>query len=253
MPSASLTSLASFLAVTSAPMVQGFHMLPSRPSFVARHVHPPKGSPYYQPEDEPNPLPSGYAPLLEYPGTMRPSKVRENSPFEDLPLKQSLEEAQDEETVTLPSTEVENGGCGVNVPWPHFQDIPYHVTWGSANESEPPIEEFIEEQGRWLTAEEEEELTRHTRSAAPKSQEAVVIDDDDDDEEEGSNFEDDFDVSSKLDEAKDADDEDATNDVDDDDDEDDDEDLDDNDDDDDDTDDDEDEDDEALLDDMLGF
>ena len=37
---------------------------------------------------QPNPLPSGYAPLLEYPGTMRPSKVRENSPFEDLPLKQ---------------------------------------------------------------------------------------------------------------------------------------------------------------------
>jgi len=39
---------------------------------------------------------------------MRPSKVRENSPFEDLPLSETIAEIEDEDkdTVTFASTEV---------------------------------------------------------------------------------------------------------------------------------------------------
>ena len=179
----------------------------------ALHVIPPANSPYLQPSDEPNPLPSGYDPQLEvrsassqkasswesslrdtlthpfrslqYPGTMRPSKVRENSPFEDLPLLQTQDEAGDEQQPTLQSPEVEIGGCGVNVPWPHFQDIPYHLTWGAANEDTGPIDEFIGLQGRWMTEEEEEEVTRFSRPRNKGRVEAqVVVEDDEEDEEE---------------------------------------------------------------------
>ncbi|GMH99895.1 hypothetical protein TrLO_g770 [Triparma laevis f. longispina] len=256
--SSQVASLA--LAMSFLVMVDSFvpTILSNRPSFVVSRgplvlgVKPPQGSPYYQPEDEPNPLPSGYTPMLEYPGTMRPSKVRENSPFEDLPLKQTMEEALDENTVTLPSSEVENGGCGVNVPWPHFQDIPYHITWGSANESEMPIEEFIDSHGRWLSEEEEEELQKGGRGKREvKSEDTVVVDDEEDEEEEGSQFEEFDDVSSKLEDVEevkdetadlddDNDDGDDADDLDDDDEEEDDDDLD-------------DEEDEALLDDLLGF
>lgn len=137
-------------------------------------VYAPPGSGYFQAEDEETELPSTYEPMMEYPGTMRPTKARENMPYEDLPID-------------------EDGPPPV--PWPHFQDIPHHHTWGAAHETPTPINTFIEQLGRWATLEDEAETIRQTRraireqkaaQAAQKADEVVVMDDDteDDDEEE---------------------------------------------------------------------
>ncbi len=153
-------------------------------------VKPPKSSPFYV--EEPELLPSGYDPMMEYPGTMRPSKVRENSPFEDLPLT-----GVDEDGVTLDSKDVESGGMGVNVPWPHFQDIPWHITWGAPHEGEVPMLEFIDNLGRWLSPEEEEEIsTPQKKSSQVKVKaEKVVVDDEEGDDDE---YDEDMDVVDAL-------------------------------------------------------
>jgi len=157
----------------------------SRAAFTVRHpsgssilqmVYAPPGSGYFSAEDEQTELPSTYEPMMEYPGTMRPTKVRENMPYEDLPLD-------------------EDGPPPV--PWPHFQDIPHHHVWGAAHETPVPINTYIEQLGRWATLEDEAETIRQTRraireqkaaQAAQKADEVVVMDDDteddDDDEEE---------------------------------------------------------------------
>ena len=150
------------------------------------------------------------------------------------------------------------GGCGVNVPWPHFQDIPYHVTWGAANEDAGPISEFIEAEGRWMTREEEEEVTKFSRPRGARAEAQVVVEDEeaDDDEEGADGFDEegDFEVKDALDEEEDKADGAEGDDLDDEEDEDEDDDmLDDDLDDDDDDNDDDDDDDDDDLDDMLGF
>jgi len=118
---------------------------------------------------------------------------------------------------------------GVNVPWPHFQDIPWHISWGAANDGGVEMEEFIQGLGRWLTPEEEEELMKGRRKQkSPKGSEAnvVVIDDDEEDEvgvdlvEEGNEVEavlgevDALDDANEEEDDDDDDDDDAEDDVD---------------------------------------
>eukprot|EP00588_Corethron_pennatum_P028167 CAMPEP_0194314432 /NCGR_PEP_ID=MMETSP0171-20130528/11285_1 /TAXON_ID=218684 /ORGANISM="Corethron pennatum, Strain L29A3" /LENGTH=386 /DNA_ID=CAMNT_0039069847 /DNA_START=60 /DNA_END=1220 /DNA_ORIENTATION=- len=139
---------------------------------VLRMVLPPPGSGYRGPEDEPDYMPEGYRPMMQYPGTMRPTMEKENIPYEDLPL--------DDDDVSP-------------VPWPNFQDLPFYHHWGSPHEMQTQMEVFIENEGRWLSPEEEEELERGSKAsrrgppvAKPKaSRPNVVIDDDEDDDEEG--------------------------------------------------------------------
>ena len=136
-------------------------------------IYAPPGSGYFSPEDEESVLPPGYDPIMEYPGTMRPARTRENVPYEDLPID-------------------EDGPPPV--PWPHFQEIPYHHVWGSPHEDPPlSINQYIDDMGRWATLEEEAETIRQTRRAmrdakAAAQQQAkedmVVMDDDLEDDEE---------------------------------------------------------------------
>ena len=108
---------------------------------------------------------------------MRPSKVRDNSPYEDLPLA----------TSSIPSAEVESGGMGVNVPWPHFQDVPWHICWGTAGTGGVEMGEFIEDLDRWLP-DEQPAVPPSAEGGANGESDAkdkiMVMDDDEDDEEE---------------------------------------------------------------------
>jgi hypothetical protein len=129
----------------------------------------PPGSGYARPEDEKSALPDTYEPMMEYPGTMRPGRTPENMPFQDLPIGDDDPDP---------------------VPWPHFQQIEWHHQWEPPHPHPIPMEEFIEMNGRWATAEMEAAMragfrrdVRDRREQAEAEKRDVIITDDDDDEE----------------------------------------------------------------------
>jgi hypothetical protein len=137
-------------------------------------VYAPPGSGYYRPEDETGALPQTYDPLMEYPGTMRPGRTKENQPYSSLPISD-----------TDPDP----------VPWPHFQEIEWHHQWTPPHEHPIPMEDFIEMEGRWASAEVEAEMRvgarrgvrerRELEELQKSSSNFILDDDDDDDDEEG--------------------------------------------------------------------
>ncbi|KAG7349721.1 hypothetical protein IV203_012318 [Nitzschia inconspicua] len=148
----------------------GPHVRPNRVSSQIFIIAPP-GSGYFRPEDEVSELPDSYEPMMEYPGTMRPGRTPENMPFHDLPI------GDDEPDP---------------VPWPHFQQISWHHRWDPPHPHPVPMEDFIEQQGRWATPEQEAEMRSTTRKASRKRREVaeekkredqpLIMDDDEDDE-----------------------------------------------------------------------
>jgi hypothetical protein len=131
-------------------------------------IYAPPGSGYATPEDEKSELPDSYEPMMEFPGTMRPGRTPENMPFHDLPLAD-----------TDPDP----------VPWPHFQQIEWHHRWEPPHPHPIPMEEFIEQVGRWATPEMEAAMRagnrRDTRRRLEIEEEQkrdnLIMDDDDDD------------------------------------------------------------------------
>jgi hypothetical protein len=128
----------------------------------------PPGSGYARPEDEESVLPDTYEPMMEYPGTMRPGRTPENMPFQDLPIGDDDPDP---------------------VPWPHFQQIEWHHQWEPPHEHPIPMEDFIEMNGRWATAEMEAAMragfrrdVRERREQAENEKRDIIITDDDDDE-----------------------------------------------------------------------
>jgi hypothetical protein len=128
----------------------------------------PPGSGYARPEDEESVLPNTYEPMMEYPGTMRPGRTPENMPFQDLPIGDDDPDP---------------------VPWPHFQQIEWHHQWEPPHEHPIPMEDFIEMNGRWATAEMEAAMragfrrdVRERREQAESEKRDTIITDDDDDE-----------------------------------------------------------------------
>jgi len=135
-------------------------------------VYAPPGSGYLDKEDETSVYPDSYDPMMEYPGTMRPGRTKENQAFENLPLAD-----------TDPDP----------VPWPHFQEIEWHHLWAPPHPHSTPMEEFIEEQGRWASAEEEAQMRMEVRRGVrerreleemEKSATTLIVDTDEDDDEE---------------------------------------------------------------------
>lgn len=132
-------------------------------------VYAPPGSGYARPEDETDDLPDSYEPMMEYPGTMRPGRTPENMPFHDLPIAD-----------TDPDP----------VPWPHFQQIEWHHRWEPPHPHPIPMEEFIEQQGRWATPEMEAAMRAGNRRDArqrremqeEQKRETLIMDDDDDEQ-----------------------------------------------------------------------
>jgi hypothetical protein len=131
-------------------------------------IYAPPGSGYARPEDETSELPDSYEPMMEYPGTMRPGRTPENMPFHDLPIAD-----------TDPDP----------VPWPHFQQIEWHHRWDPPHPHPIPMEEFIEQQGRWATPEMEAAMRAGNRRDARRRREMeeerkrdnLIMDDDEDD------------------------------------------------------------------------
>ena len=131
-------------------------------------IYAPPGSGYATPEDEKSELPDSYQPMMEFPGTMRPGRTPENMPFHDLPIAD-----------TDPDP----------VPWPHFQQIEWHHRWDPPHPHPIPMEEFIEQQGRWATPEMEAAMRagnrRDTRRRLEIEEEQkrdnLIMDDDEDD------------------------------------------------------------------------
>jgi hypothetical protein len=129
----------------------------------------PPGSGYARREDEKSELPDSYEPMMEFPGTMRPGRTPENSPFHDLPIGDNDPDP---------------------VPWPHFQQVEWHHQWEPPHPHPIPMEEFIEQQGRWATPEMEAAMragvrrdVRHRQEMAEEQKrETLIMDDDDDDE-----------------------------------------------------------------------
>jgi hypothetical protein len=132
-------------------------------------VYAPPGSGYARPEDETSELPDSYEPMMEYPGTMRPGRTPENSPFHDLPIGDDDPDP---------------------VPWPHFQQIQWHHRWEPPHPHPVPMEDFIEQQGRWATPELEAAMRAGTRKASRMRREmeeeqkrgTLIMDDDEDDD-----------------------------------------------------------------------
>jgi hypothetical protein len=131
-------------------------------------IFAPPGSGYSRPEDEESVLPDTYEPMMEYPGTMRPGRTPENMPFQDLPIGDDDPDP---------------------VPWPHFQQIEWHHQWEPPHEHPIPMEDFIEMNGRWATAEMEAAMragfrrdVRERREQAESEKRDIIITDDDDDE-----------------------------------------------------------------------
>jgi hypothetical protein len=141
-------------------------------------VYSPPGSGYASEQDEVSFFPDSYEPTMEYPGTMRPGRTRENISFQDLPI----------------------GDDDPNpVPWPHFQEIDFYHVWPAPHPHAELVNDMIEREGRWATPEEEAEMMRDARRGvrllkemeeAEKKSFVVVDDDEDDDEDEGVNEED---------------------------------------------------------------
>jgi len=136
-------------------------------------IYAPPGSGYCQPEDEPEFFGGpNYSPTMEYPGTLRPGRTRENIPFEDLPIGDDDPDP---------------------VPWPHFQEIQFYHRWDAPHPHPKPVNEMIYDEGRWATPEEEAEMMRDARRGVRKMREMaeaekkafVVVDDEEDDDEEG--------------------------------------------------------------------
>jgi len=131
-------------------------------------VYAPPNSGYATPDDETSELPDSYEPMMEYPGTMRPGRTPENMPFHDLPIAD-----------TDPDP----------VPWPHFQQIEWHHRWEPPHPHPIPMEEFIEQEGRWATPEMEAAMRAGNRRDARKrremeeeqKRETLIMDDDEDD------------------------------------------------------------------------
>jgi hypothetical protein len=109
--------------------------------------------------------------MMEYPGTMRPGRTPENMPFHDLPIADSDPDP---------------------VPWPHFQQIEWHHRWEPPHPHPIPMEEFIEQQGRWATPEMEAAMRAGNRRDARQRREmeeeekrgTLIMDDDDDDDQD---------------------------------------------------------------------
>ncbi len=136
------------------------------------YLRAPPGSGYADIDDEQSYYPETYQPMMEYPGTMRPGSTPENQPYSSLPIQE-----------TDPDP----------VPWPHFQEIEWHHNWGSPHEHAIPMEDFIEMNGRWATAEMEAEMRAGARRGVRERREleeaqkaaSFILDDDDDDDEDG--------------------------------------------------------------------
>eukprot|EP00980_Cylindrotheca_fusiformis_P021357 scaffold8240_cov133-Cylindrotheca_fusiformis.AAC.2 len=134
-------------------------------------VYAPPGSGYARPEDEQSELPDTYEPMMEYPGTMRPGRTPENMPFHDLPIADSDPDP---------------------IPWPHFQQIEWHHKWEPPHPHPIPMEEFIEQEGRWATPEMEAAMRAGNRRDArqrremqeEQKRETLIMDDDDDDDDQ---------------------------------------------------------------------
>lgn len=132
-------------------------------------IRAPPGSGYALPEDEKSFFPESYEPMMEYPGTMRPGRTPENQPYSSLPIQESDPDP---------------------VPWPHFQEIEWHHNWGSPHEHAIPMEEFIEMNGRWATAEMEAQMRAGARRGVRERREmeesskaaSFIVDDDGDDD-----------------------------------------------------------------------
>jgi hypothetical protein len=160
-------------AATFSAVVQAYSAL--RPTFITRHVHrtalmiyAPPESGYATPEDEKNLLPETYEPMMEFPGTMRPGRTPENSPFHDLPIGDDDPDP---------------------IPWPHFQQIEWHHRWEPPHPHPIPMEEFIEMNGRWATPEMEAAMragarrdVRERREQAENDKKLTLIVDDDEDD-----------------------------------------------------------------------
>jgi len=160
-------------AATFSAVVQAYSAV--RPSFITRHAHrtalmvyAPPESGYATPEDEKNLLPETYEPMMEFPGTMRPGRTPENSPFHDLPIGDDDPDP---------------------IPWPHFQEIEWHHRWEPPHPHPIPMEEFIEMNGRWATPEMEAAMragarrdVRERREQAENDKKSTLIVDDDEDD-----------------------------------------------------------------------
>lgn len=139
------------------------------------YIYAPPGSGYFTRDDEESELPDSYDPMMEYPGTMRPGRTPENMPFHDLPIAD-----------TDPDP----------VPWPHFQEIEWHHRWDPPHPHPIPMEEFIEQEGRWATPEMEAAMRAGNRRDARQRREleeqekrqTLIMDDDDDDQDEPQNL-----------------------------------------------------------------
>lgn len=103
---------------------------------------------------------------------MRPGRHPENVPFHDLPIGDDDPDP---------------------VPWPHFQQIEWHHQWGSPGDDPTPMEDYIEELGRWATVEDEAEMRKSARRGVRERREAEmrekkpneVVDDTDEDDDVG--------------------------------------------------------------------
>lgn len=150
-----------------------------RSDHVTLFLRPPPGSGYMSEEDEQSFFPDTYEPMMEYPGTMRPGRTPENQPFSSLPIQESDPDP---------------------VPWPHFQEIEWHHNWGSPHEHPIPMEDFIEMQGRWASAEMEAEMRAGARRGVRERREieesqkaaSFILDDDDEEDEEDDEIKIDF-------------------------------------------------------------
>lgn len=136
-------------------------------------IYAPPGSGYVERDEETDYYPDTYEPMMEYPGTMRPGRTPENQAYENLP-------------------------CGDNdpdpVPWPHFQEIEWHHPWEPPHPHPIPMEEFIEQHGRWASVEEEAQMRMDVRRGVRERREleelekagasTLIVDEDEDEVEE---------------------------------------------------------------------
>lgn len=172
-----LTSSAVALSLAPASVllrpVHSFSTLVRRPNTVSRRptflsIVAPPGSGYAGREEETSTFPATYEPMMEYPGTMRPGRTPENMPFQDLPIGDNDPDP---------------------VPWPHFQQIEWHHRWDPPHEHPIPMEDFIDQHGRWATPEMEAAMragvrrdVRERRQEEETDKQSYIITDDDDDE-----------------------------------------------------------------------
>lgn len=157
------------------PFVGNEQILKCRPkSFSSlRMIYAPPGSGYVEREDETEYYPDTYDPMMEYPGTMRPGRTPENQAYENLPCGDSDPDP---------------------VPWPHFQEIEWHHPWEPPHPHPIPMEEFIEQHGRWASVEEEAQMRMDVRRGVRERREleelekagasTLIVDEDEDEVEE---------------------------------------------------------------------